>query len=283
LFTHYLEGVGLFFFDYIEDNILAMEKQKIEKHDRELLGKVRKIIEKKMVLKKTGLPKAIVFASVFIFLIIVSFFSIIKETNQKQSAATDEQIIYQNESEKQNINLAQSVKEVESSTRNIDSEIKADIVETLPLREPDNISQDSSGAKNVLSNSFRRDGFKEAKTSGKTESSLFRISGISVCSGIENKNPKGKKKIFYLKKDKYIFIWMEVRPEFFPTTLSHIYYLNGAKYVTVPLGIKYKRMRTWSRITLNSYAKAGLWRVDVVTQDNRILKSVDFEVKNNQE
>jgi len=242
---------------------LTMEKQKIEKHDSELLGKLRKRIEKKMVLKKTELHKTIVFASVFIALVFLSFFTLIKESPQKQSVKPGEQTIHGEKSEIQNINPTQPVKKLENSTSNIDSEIKGDIVETLPLGEPDNIFQDSSG--------------------GKTTLSEFRISGFSVCSVIENKNPKGEKNIFYLKKDKYIFLWMEVWPEIFPTTLSHVYYLNGKKYVTVPLAIKYIRMRTWSRITLNSYAKAGLWRVDVVTQDNIILKSVDFEVRKNQE
>ena len=181
----------------------------------------------------------------------------------------------------QDIKLAQPVKKLKNSTSDIDSEIKGDIVKTFLLKEPDNISQDSFGV-TLLSDHFHRDDLEQAKEHDEVKS-LFRISGISVCSSIENKNPKGEKYIFYLKKDKYVFIWMEVLPELFPATLTHVYYLNGEKYVTVPLEIKYMRMRTWSRISLNSYAKAGRWRVDIVTQDNIILKSVDFEVKKNQE
>lgn len=140
------------------------------------------------------------------------------------------------------------------------------------------VQKKSTDNKTVASNSGTI--IEDIKVNIKTGNSLLRISECSVCSDIKNRNPQGPKKIFYIKHDRFAFVWTEIWAKSFPTTIYHTYYLNGEKKYTVPLKIKYIRMRTWSKITLTNETKAGLWKVEISLEDGTILKQVEFEVKN---
>jgi hypothetical protein len=63
-----------------------------------------------------------------------------------------------------------------------------------------------------------------------------------------------------------------------PYVLTHVYYHEGRRYTEVPLAITYRRMRTWSRVTLQSPTQMGSWRVDIITDDGTVIDQVAFRV-----
>lgn len=110
--------------------------------------------------------------------------------------------------------------------------------------------------------------------------SSVRIARIVSCKGILNKNFVSPQDVFSMSTDKKPVVWMEVysKKKKLPYTLKHVYYVNGKRYFTVPLKIRYPRMRTWSRITLRYGYQVGKWRVVVVDGKGKILATKSFTV-----
>ncbi len=109
-------------------------------------------------------------------------------------------------------------------------------------------------------------------------SSGIRISEIVSCSSITKRQYTAPQKVFSLKKDATAAIWMNVVSDEQPFTLTHVYYLNGIRYCSVPLEIRYKSMRTWSNVTLGLQAHLGEWRVEVITGKGEKLDQIEFTV-----
>lgn len=107
-----------------------------------------------------------------------------------------------------------------------------------------------------------------------------RIVRIISCTDVSNLNFVSPTDVFSMSKDKNPVIWMDVSSEkkILPYTLKHVYFVNGRKYCTVPLKIRYPRMRTWSRITLRYGYQVGKWRVDVVDDKGTIIETKEFTV-----
>ena len=104
------------------------------------------------------------------------------------------------------------------------------------------------------------------------------IAASVVCTAVKNRIPVGEQYVFSIRETRKPVVWMDARSEKLPRTLKHIYFCNGQKYCEVPLLIKHPRMRTWSRVTLNSPAHIGKWRVDIATEDGVILEQLEFRV-----
>ncbi len=106
----------------------------------------------------------------------------------------------------------------------------------------------------------------------------IRIENIISCSSVNNKQYSRPKNKFSLAQDATPWIWMKVISENPPFTLTHVYYCNGRRYCEVPLAIRYRRMRTWSSVTLRSQDQIGKWRVDVVDDRGAKLDQIEFSV-----
>lgn len=106
----------------------------------------------------------------------------------------------------------------------------------------------------------------------------IKISKIVSCSGVSDRQCVSPRTTFSLSDVPTPFVWMNVLSDTQPFTLTHVYYLNGHPYCEVPLDIRYPRMRTWSRITLDSMDQMGNWRVEVVADDGEILDRIEFTV-----
>jgi len=100
-----------------------------------------------------------------------------------------------------------------------------------------------------------------------------------VCTEVREHNAIGEQSVFSMRENKFSVVWTEIRSTEVPRQIKHVYYLNGKKYCEVPLDVNYHRTRTWSRITLSSKNKVGVWRVDVVTKGGAVLKQIGFEVR----
>lgn len=130
-----------------------------------------------------------------------------------------------------------------------------------------------------ITNTDRPDITPSSKQSDQTElHSGIHISKIVSCSRVSNRQYVAPKTIFSLKDGISPIIWMTVLADQPPVTLTHVYYVNGQQYCTVPLGIHYPRTRTWSHVTLNQSSQLGAWRVDVMTNAGEILDQIEFSV-----
>jgi hypothetical protein len=74
-----------------------------------------------------------------------------------------------------------------------------------------------------------------------------------------------------------VWTWNRIlNPEGKRRTVRHIYYRDGKRIVAVPLAIKSSSWRTWSRTSVQG---TGSWRVDIVDENDAVLKSLPFVVE----
>jgi hypothetical protein len=105
-----------------------------------------------------------------------------------------------------------------------------------------------------------------------------RITQLLVCSGVKDRNCIVRHSDFVLRKGQNPHVWMEVFSDSVPYVLKHVYYHEGRQYVEVPLTIKYRRMRTWSFITLKDLDQVGSWHVEIVAEDGTVFGRAEFKV-----
>jgi hypothetical protein len=105
-----------------------------------------------------------------------------------------------------------------------------------------------------------------------------RIREIVSCGGVIDRQYVSPGSTFSLSEVSTSVVWMNVFSDIQPFTLTHVYYLNGHHYCEVPLKISHPRMRTWSSVTLNGMDQMGDWRVDVVTDSGEVLEQIAFSV-----
>ncbi len=235
-----------------------MEEQEIEKRDLDLLNKLRLIRKRNQITQKNRARKKIILTLFFISLIVFFFFHTNNITNDQNKIPTDKTIPKIKLNKQKALKKENVLKETFLATKN---------------KSLNNLKTSVSEGPNGENISL------PVKDDNEKVQPLLQIAKGSVCSSIKNRIPKDIRNIFYLKEDKYVFVWTEIWAKSLPTSINHTYYLNGKKYCAVSLKIKYPRMRTWSKITLNTKAKAGLWKVNVTTEDGKILKQMAFKVK----
>jgi hypothetical protein len=108
----------------------------------------------------------------------------------------------------------------------------------------------------------------------------MRIIEIVACERVENRRYVSPRTQFTLDRESRedVWIWMDVQSSDTPFIINHVYYLNDEKYASVPLTIKYPRMRTWSNITLSHLGQVGDWQVEVVSNAGEVIGQVAFKV-----
>lgn len=107
-------------------------------------------------------------------------------------------------------------------------------------------------------------------------------SGISIqegviCLDIVDRTPIGTGDIF-TKEISKLFCFNKVVGAQKPTTITHLWYLNGLLQSKVSLSVNSASWRTWSSVTM-SPEKAGEWMVEIVSEDGVVLESIIFLVK----
>jgi hypothetical protein len=109
-------------------------------------------------------------------------------------------------------------------------------------------------------------------------SSGIQITDLVTCGGVRGKQFISPKSVFSLATDPMAMVWMRVLSVAPPHTLTHVYFVNGKHYCDVPLEIPYPHMRTWSKVTIDRDIHIGQWRVDVVTESGEKLDQIEFTV-----
>ena len=100
----------------------------------------------------------------------------------------------------------------------------------------------------------------------------------AVAAGdILNKDPADLLDTFHWSMEK-VYIWSMIECQQPPSSIRHTYYFKGQKVNDIVLKIKSPRWRTWSYKTLLDKRWIGQWRVDITSDEGKLLQSVFFEV-----
>ena len=96
--------------------------------------------------------------------------------------------------------------------------------------------------------------------------------------GVRNKNPIDTGNSFQWSNGR-VYIWSMINCKNPPASIKHIYYFNEKKVSEVLLDVKSHQWRTWSYKTIPNKRYIGQWRVDITSADDKVLKTIRFEVK----
>jgi len=107
-----------------------------------------------------------------------------------------------------------------------------------------------------------------------------RLANISVVRataalGIEQREPVNVGEHFTLD-DERVYAYSEIENGN-GTSIRHVYYHDGEQTNEVILTVRADSWRTWSYKTLLP-GREGEWRVDIVSQDGRVLDSIHYTV-----
>jgi hypothetical protein len=118
--------------------------------------------------------------------------------------------------------------------------------------------------------------FSIAPAAEKNTSGISIQQGV-ICLDIVDRNPIGTGDIF-TKEISKLFCFTKIVGAQNPTTVTHIWYLNGLLQSKVVLPVNSASWRTWSSVKM-SPEKTGEWMVEVVSEDGVALESIIFLVK----
>ena len=104
-----------------------------------------------------------------------------------------------------------------------------------------------------------------------------KVVEMALCLGIFNLEPVGKATEVSLEQGR-IYTWTRISAQNPPTSIKHVYYHLGKKFVEVDLDVKSSSYRTWSYKSLPSTWALGQWRVEVLSATGNLLASEDFTV-----
>ena len=100
------------------------------------------------------------------------------------------------------------------------------------------------------------------------------VSAAQVARGVENRQPVGSGPF---QKGMKVWTWSRIaNPQDTPRQIKHIYYHEGTAVHAQTLAVKGPNYRTHSYKTVGS---KGSWRVDIVDEAGRVMKSLPFVVE----
>ncbi len=105
----------------------------------------------------------------------------------------------------------------------------------------------------------------------------LRVIRAVAAGNILNKDPADLLDTFHWSMEK-VYIWTMIECQQPPSSIRHTYYFKGQKVNDILLKIKSPRWRTWSYKTLLDKRWIGQWRVDITSDEGKLLQSVFFEV-----
>ena len=102
-----------------------------------------------------------------------------------------------------------------------------------------------------------------------------KVTEAVICTSVEQREPKGAAESFDANVGQlYCFTRIEGAAG---TTITHAWYWGEALQAEVSLSVGGSPWRTWSQKTIQPM-QTGAWRVDVVAEDGKVLRSVSFTV-----
>ncbi len=102
------------------------------------------------------------------------------------------------------------------------------------------------------------------------------VKEIKICKSIVDREVVGVDSVFTADVGK-VYCFTKIIDGISASTISHVWYYNDLEMAKVNLNVKSSSFRTWSSKKI--YKKwVGDWRVDVVTSDGNVVKSIKFRI-----
>jgi hypothetical protein len=103
------------------------------------------------------------------------------------------------------------------------------------------------------------------------------VDQMVFCTGVQDREPVGADTAFAdTVGEVYCFTQISGADE--PTTVSHVWYLNGEEKASVELSVGGQKWRTWSSKRIPAEWD-GAWKVEVKSADGSVLMSKEFVVR----
>ena len=126
------------------------------------------------------------------------------------------------------------------------------------------------------------DGATFSSTTGKGVKDIkdkkLRVVGAVVCENVKDREPIGSGVSFSSDIERLYFFTNILAPAKQEGKVTHVWYYKDKKMAEIPLSFKGPRWRTKSaKYIMSSWT--GAWRVEVVSEEGVVLKSIAFTVK----
>lgn len=105
---------------------------------------------------------------------------------------------------------------------------------------------------------------------------ILKIERIAIAVAVEDRQPIGVSDVF-ADTVGALYCFTEIRGMGETTTVSQVWYYGEKRMAEVKLTVRGYRWRTWSTKVMQ-VEWTGDWRVDVVSEDGKILKSKRFRI-----
>jgi hypothetical protein len=103
------------------------------------------------------------------------------------------------------------------------------------------------------------------------------VADIVFCTSIEERVPAQPDSIFFDSVEK-VYCYTRIVGAADTTSIYHVWYHEDEEKARVELAVRSNDWRTWSSKTILG-GWTGLWRVDVLLPDGKLLRSKEFLVK----
>jgi len=105
---------------------------------------------------------------------------------------------------------------------------------------------------------------------------ILKVEQIAIAVAVEDRQPIGVSDVF-ADTVGTLYCYTEIRGMGQSTTVSQVWYYGENRMAEVKLSVRGYRWRTWSTKVMQ-VEWTGDWRVDVVSEDGKILKSKRFRI-----
>ena len=105
----------------------------------------------------------------------------------------------------------------------------------------------------------------------------FTVEEFKFCTSVDNREPMGINTKFPNTVDR-LYCYTKISADSYPKAVAHVWYYNDQLKNKVLMNVKGKSWRLWSSKTIPK-DMAGVWRVDLVTENGQVIQSLDFLIE----
>jgi len=116
-----------------------------------------------------------------------------------------------------------------------------------------------------------------AAASLSAQESALKVDEMVFCTGIEDRVPVGESTQFFESAAR-IYCYTRISGAADTLDVAHVWYFDGEEKARVDLAVRSASWRTWSSKKMLP-GWSGLWRVDVLGPDGKVLLSREFVYK----
>ena len=109
------------------------------------------------------------------------------------------------------------------------------------------------------------------------EKSSLKVSEMALCTAVEERQPVGVDTVF-ADTVKKVFCFTKITGAEDTTTVTHVWYYKDEEMAKVDHTVKSNEWRTFSSKNIWK-GWVGQWKVEVLSEDDKVLKSKVFTIK----